>query len=78
MKITVKAKPSARQASVEKIDDTHFVVAVTEPPVEGRANAAIVKALAAHFSTAPSNIRLISGATWKQKVFEIDSLKLGE
>lgn len=71
MKITVKAKPSAREASVEKIDDTHFVVAVTEPPVEGRANAAIAKALAEHFGTAQSNVRLVSGATWKQKVFEI-------
>lgn len=72
MKITVKAKPNAKNPSIEKIDDTHFVVAVTEPPVEGRANAAIAKALAEHFGTAPSNVRLVSGAMWKQKVFEIN------
>ncbi|PIV45904.1 hypothetical protein COS23_01900, partial [bacterium (Candidatus Moisslbacteria) CG02_land_8_20_14_3_00_36_53] len=32
MKIFVKAKPLAKESKVEKIDDTHFVVSVKEPP----------------------------------------------
>ena len=73
MRIFVQAKPMAREEKVEKIDDTHFTVSVTEPPVQGRANMAIVKALAGYFNTAPSLVRLVSGYTSRQKVFEITS-----
>lgn len=71
MKIEVHAKPRAHEERVEKIDETHFVVAVKEPPVQGRANAAIVRALAAHFKVAPSRVRIVSGHTSRQKLIEI-------
>ncbi|MEK7554778.1 MAG: DUF167 domain-containing protein [Patescibacteria group bacterium] len=71
MRIFVHAKPAAREEKIEQTDDTHFTVSVTEPPVQGRANAAIVRALAAHFNTAPSLVRLVSGFSSRQKVFEI-------
>ena len=45
MKINVKAKPRVREDKVEKIDEQNFVVSVTEPPVQGRANIAILKLL---------------------------------
>ena len=71
MRITVQAKPGAREERVEKADDTHYAVSVKEPPVEGRANAAIVRALAEHFKVAPSRVRIISGYTSRQKAIEI-------
>lgn len=71
MKIFVKAKPNSSEAFVKQIDETNFVVAVKEPPVQGRANAAIVKALADYFNTVSSRIRVVSGYTSRQKVIEI-------
>ncbi len=71
MKIFVKAKPLARIESIEKIDETNFIVSVKEPPVEGKANRAIIRALADYFKIAPSRIRLTSGFSSKQKTFEI-------
>ena len=71
MKILVKAKPSAREESVQKIDSDHFMVAVKEPPVLGRANEAILKALAKYFAVDPSKVKIISGWTARQKVVEI-------
>lgn len=71
MKIFVKAKPSAKNESVEKIDDAHFIIAVREPPKEGMANEAIARSLADYFKTPRANVRLISGFTFRQKVFEI-------
>lgn len=71
MKIFVTAKPNANEARVEKVDETHFVVAVREPPVEGRANRAIAKALSERFGVAPSRVRLAAGFSSRQKVFEI-------
>lgn len=72
MKIAVQAKPGAREERVDKVDDAHFVVSVKEPPVEGRANAAIVRALVAHFGVAPSRVRIISGHTSRNKVIEVE------
>lgn len=68
MRIFVKAKPSAKEERIEKVDDTHFVVLVKEPPVQGRANAAIVKALENYFH---KSVKLVSGFSSKQKVFEV-------
>lgn len=71
MKIFVIAKPGARETKVEKIGDGHFVVAVKEPPVEGKANRAISEALAEYFKVAPSRVRLVSGFSSRKKIFEI-------
>jgi len=71
MKINVKAKPRARENKIEKIDEQNFVVSVIAPPVQGRANAAIVELLAEYFQVSQSQIRLVSGFTSRQKVFEI-------
>lgn len=71
MKLFVKAKPSAKQESVTKLSENTYVVAVKEPPVDGRANYAIARALAKHLRVAPSQVRLLGGATSRQKLFEI-------
>lgn len=71
MKIFVKAKPKAKIERVEKIDNENFVVFVKEPPVKGRANKAIIKALAEYFKVPPVNVKIVSGYTSKQKVIEI-------
>ena len=73
MRIFVKAKPSASSERVEKIDETHYIVVVTEPPVQGRANSAIQKALANYLNVTPSQVRLVSGFSSRNKTFEIGS-----
>jgi hypothetical protein len=71
MKIFVKAKPLAKEEKIEKVDEVNFVVAVKEPPKDGKANKAIIKALAIYFNVAPSKINLVLGFSSKQKVFEV-------
>ncbi len=71
MKIFVKAKPLAKEERIEKIDELNFIVAVKEPPKDGKANRAITMALAEYFTVAPSRVRLVSGFSAKQKTFEI-------
>lgn len=71
MKVFVKAKPGAKEAKIEKIDQSHLIVAVKEPPRNGLANLAIRQALAEYFDIPPSQIQLISGFKSRQKVFEI-------
>lgn len=71
MKIFVKAKPSAQEEKIEKVDEINFIVLVKEPPRDGKANKAIIKTLAVYFNVAPSCVNLVSGFSSKQKVFEI-------
>jgi len=71
MKIFVKAKPKAKEEKIEKIDETHFVVSVKEPPIKGQANMAIIKALAGYFSVPASSVSIVSGFSSKQKIIEI-------
>lgn len=87
MKIFVKAKTNAKENKITPpplkmwkdppsqgsgvAKEEWYTVSVKERPVEGRANEAITKLLAEHFKVSRSQVRLISGATSKRKVFEI-------
>ena len=71
MRIFVKAKPSARKEAVEKVDDLHFVVSVKEPPDKGKANQAVIKALADYFNVPAVAVKIVSGHTGRQKIVEI-------
>ena len=83
MKIVVKAKTKAKIEKVERVTQPSlgleenknelvvYKVSVKEAPVDGKANEAIIKALANYFDVAPSNISLVTGQTSKQKVFVI-------
>ena len=68
--ISVRAKPNSSENKVDKIDDLNFVVFVKDPPVQGRANRAIIKALSEYFHT--PNIRIVSGHISRNKVVKIN------
>ena len=70
MRINIKAKPDSNENKVEKIDDQNFVVSVKDPPVQGRANRAVIKLLSEYFHT--PNVRIVSGHISRNKVVEIN------
>ena len=71
MKIYVTAKPGSRKEYFRKVDGTHYIVAVKEPPVAGRANRAIIRSLAQFFSKPPYQIHILHGLASKQKVVDV-------
>ncbi len=72
MRIFVKVKPNAKAERVSRLDENHFSISVKESPKEGRANTAVVRALAAELGVAPSHIALVSGAASREKAFEVN------
>jgi len=72
-KLFVTVKPNSHQRVVEKIDETHYRVEVKEPPVEGRANAAVIEAMAEYLHLPKSRLTIASGHKSKQKVLAIQS-----
>jgi len=71
MKISVTAKPNHKKAFITQVSPTQYIIAVKEPPKQGQANQAIVKALAEYFSVSRPQIILLSGQTSKIKTFEV-------
>jgi len=72
MKIFIKAKPMARKENIERISDTNFVVSVKEPPRDGKANEAILKALAQYFNVSRQDVKILVGHSAKQKIIQIN------
>ena len=71
MRISVKAKIKSKKEYIKKIDDNNFIVAVSEVPEKGKANKAIISALAEYFKKPNSNIKIIFGKKSKSKIIEI-------
>lgn len=71
MKVSVDAKPGAREEKVERIAAGHYRISVKEPPHDGRANKRIAEVLGEHLDIPPSRIRLKSGGGGRKKIFEI-------
>lgn len=71
MKITVKAKPGAKEERLENLGDNSYGVRVKEKPAGGKANEAVRNLLAEHFGVSKSRVVLLKGASSRQKVFEI-------
>jgi len=71
MKYAVSVKTKRQESKVEQIDPNHLIVSVKQPPIDGRANAGVIIALAKFFQTSPNRINIVSGHTSHNKVVEI-------
>jgi uncharacterized protein (TIGR00251 family) len=71
MRITVHVTPRAHRPGVEHLPDGGYRVAVTAPPHEGRANDAVIAALADHFDVSRGRVRIVQGHRGRRKVIEI-------
>lgn len=71
MRIYVRAKPRAKKTAVQKTSENHYTVLVPQEPKEGRANGAIIAALAEYFNLPKSMIVMEAGEMSHNKVFLI-------
>lgn len=72
MRVNVIVHPNSRKERVEKDIMGQINVYVAAPPVEGRANAAAIKALSEYFKVKKNAITLLSGQKSRLKLFEIE------
>ena len=72
MKVIIKVKPNSSQEKIEKTENGYLVY-VKEPPVENKANQAVLKVLADYFKIPKCQISILSGLKSKQKVIEVRS-----
>jgi uncharacterized protein (TIGR00251 family) len=76
--LAVRAQPGARRAGVQGEQNGALKVAVTAPPEDGRANAALVEVLREALKVKRSQVQLLSGQTGRDKRFLVRGLSRAE
>lgn len=72
MILKIKLRPGAKNNVFgETLADGTIKISLTAPPIEGRANQALIEFLSQHFRAAKSQIKIIRGLKSKNKVIEI-------
>lgn len=69
--LQLKVKPNAREASLTQQADGTWLAKVKAPPVDGKANAAVIALLAKHFGVPKSAVTIKSGAAGRLKLVQI-------
>ena len=72
MRVTIRVRPGSSRQEVGGSHDGALVVRVSAPAVGGRANEAALAAVAAAFRVRPQAVRLVTGASSRTKVVEVD------
>lgn len=66
--IRVRAKPSSTKGPLVETDpEGNLIVYVREPPVDGKANQALIKLLADHFDVPKSHVEVVRGHKSRHK-----------
>lgn len=73
MKIHIKVIPGARKNLLKKEGDP-WIVYLTAPPVDGKANKALIDFLAGELDVAKSRIEVIKGLKSRHKTIMIEGL----
>jgi uncharacterized protein (TIGR00251 family) len=67
----VLVQPRASRVKLGPVHDNRLKVAVTAPPVDGEANAAVIDALAKALGVARGAVEVIAGATSRRKTVRV-------
>lgn len=69
--LQVKVKPGSREDSLVEQPDGTWLARVKAPPVDGRANAALIALVAAHFGVRKAQVAIKSGASGRMKLVQV-------
>lgn len=73
LELTLHVQPKASRDQFCGLHGDAIKLAITAPPVDGKANAHIVKLLATWFGVSKSAVELVRGDTSRQKTIRIQS-----
>ncbi len=77
-RIEIRVQPRASQNTISGVVAGVLRIRVTAPPVNGQANAAAITLLARALDVPKSAIRLVKGASSREKTLAIESLSQEE
>lgn len=72
--LRVRLTPRADRDAIAGVRDGVITVRVSAPPVDGQANAALIKVLAKALGVPRSRLRIVRGQTARDKLVRVDGL----
>jgi uncharacterized protein YggU (UPF0235/DUF167 family) len=72
--IRVRLTPRAAREQIAAGESGAYLVRVTAPPVDGRANEALCRLIARRAGVAPSRVTLVRGAKSREKVLSVEGI----
>lgn len=69
--LKLKVKPGARVDELVEQADGTWLARVKAPPVDGKANEAVIALIAAHFGVRKAQVTIKSGASGRLKLVQI-------
>jgi uncharacterized protein len=72
--INVRLTPRAAREQIAAGDGGGYLVRVTVPPVDGRANDALCRLIASRAGVAPSRVTVLRGAKGREKVLSVEGI----
>ncbi len=76
--LCVKIKPNASRAGIVAHSDSVITIALREPPVDGKANAALIELLHSVLKVPKKDVTIVRGTTGRLKIVRIDNLDTAE
>jgi len=73
-RLRLRVAPGARRSEIVGRHGDAWRVRVTAPPDRGRANEEVLEVLAAALDVRPRQLRLVSGASSRDKVVELEGI----
>ncbi len=73
-RLSVRVQPGASRNEILRWEDGVLHLRVMAPPIEGRANAAVVAVLSGFLGVPKSSVSIVRGGRGRQKVVEIEGM----
>jgi len=73
-RFSVRLTPRADRDAIEGVEDGVLRARVSSPPVDGAANAALVRLVASELDVPKGSVRIVSGASSRSKVVAVDGV----
>lgn len=73
-RLPIRVSPRAGRNGIDGVVDGRLRIRVTASPVDGAANAAVIRVIADALGLAPSAVRIAVGGSGRDKLVEIDGV----
>ena len=70
--LKLKVKPGSRDESLVEQEDGTWLARVKALPIDGKANAAVISLIAAHFGLRKAQVTIRSGASGRMKLVQLE------
>ncbi len=77
MLLKIRVIPNSKHTSVELLENGRYKVKVREKAELGKANLAVIRAIAGYFNVKEDSVRITSGATTSNKTIEVFGVNQG-